>query len=187
MIKINTREDFLIELDEYLPRQCKCVEIGVLYGDFSELILKIIIPECLVLIDPYLISESKYSNDINSLTTAYSTEQDYQNVLHRFRNEIASEQVIINRKYSYEAVDYFADGSLDFVYIDGSHLYLDVKRDLNDWLPKLGKDGLMSGHDNTPNYKLEVGLAVDDFCKEHNFQMIIFNENGGDWALKRKQ
>lgn len=37
----------------------------------------------------------------------------------------------------------------DFVFIDGSHEYLDVKRDINYWKPKMKSGGLLSGHDSS--------------------------------------
>jgi len=44
----------------------------------------------------------------------------------------------------------------------------------------------MCGHDYTDAYGFGVVKAVDEFCKEHDFEMIILNNNGFDWALKHK-
>jgi predicted O-methyltransferase YrrM len=52
----------------------------------------------------------------------------------------------------------FEDNYFDFVYVDGSHLYLDVKKDIEKWLPKVKKGGLLGGHD----YMYEVKTAVDE-------------------------
>ena len=43
----------------------------------------------------------------------------------------------------------------------------------------------MCGHDYTGNYSDHVIKAVDEFMVEHNFEMIILNENGGDFALRK--
>ena len=41
----------------------------------------------------------------------------------------------------------FKDKSLDFVFLDGSHEYEDVKLDIQNWLPKIKPGGILAGHD----------------------------------------
>jgi predicted O-methyltransferase YrrM len=48
---------------------------------------------------------------------------------------------------SFEAVSKIADGELDFVYIDGSHRYAEVKEDIEMYWPKVKVGGLVGGHD----------------------------------------
>ena len=53
----------------------------------------------------------------------------------------------IIRKTSMEAVEDFADESLDFVYIDANHLLRYVVEDICEWSKKVRRDGIISGHD----------------------------------------
>ena len=46
-----------------------------------------------------------------------------------------------------EALQRFEDGSVDLLHIDGSHQYESVKKDFENWLPKLKKGGLILIHD----------------------------------------
>lgn len=74
------------------------------------------------------------------------------------------------RKTSMEAVDDFADESIDFVYIDGHHGLKYVIEDMWEWSKKVRKGGVISGHDymaskNPPRdpYTCHVKYAVDAF------------------------
>ena len=51
------------------------------------------------------------------------------------------------RMTSMEAVRKFEDESIDFVFIDGSHEYADIKDDIMNWLPKVKHGGVLAGHD----------------------------------------
>lgn len=61
--------------------------------------------------------------------------------------------------FSLKVVNRFADNSLDFVYIDGNHEFLQVTQDISAWEKKVRKGGILAGHD----YKRVKG----DFGKDH--------------------
>ena len=72
--------------------------------------------------------------------------------------------------------DFVADKSLDFFFIDASHTYKNVKKDLIAWIPKLKDNGWMLGHDiNYPSVEAAVR------------EIIGFYEVGPDnvWLAKR--
>lgn len=179
---VDSREEFLKELCKYLPNYNIGVEIGVLNGDFSFQILNTINIKKLYLIDPYLIGEEKYAGGLN---TSYSTELDYINLLNRFNDQISNGTIIVDRRFSFDAVNDYPDNIFDFVYIDASHLYKDVLKDLNDWMPKLKNGGLMCGHDYTITQDFGVIKAVDEFMEQHFFEMILYNNIRGDFALRK--
>lgn len=64
---------------------------------------------------------------------------------------------------SREAAARCNDGSLDFVYIDGDHLYESVVADIRAWLPKIRPGGFIGGHDYfSPGHVKSVVMAVND-------------------------
>lgn len=76
---------------------------------------------------------------------------------------------------SLEAVELFADGNFDFVYIDGIHQYEAVKEDIRAWLPKTNK--WIGGHDYQKRFQGTID-AVNEFRKPDK----IFNDTS--WVIK---
>lgn len=172
---VHSRQEFLDSLD---LKDKYCAEIGVFRGDFSKMILEKD-PLYLYLIDPWTVNEIKYKN---GLPTAYSSNEDWLFVKREFRNDY---RVVLLRDYSYNAVKTINDDYFDFIYIDASHLKKDVQEDLDKWWHKMKDDGVIAGHDYGNEEFPRVKDAVDWFCDKYYFRMFLFNENGGDYALKR--
>ena len=74
---------------------------------------------------------------------------------------------------SLEAVEKFEDKSLDFVFIDASHEYEDVKKDIISWLPKVKEGGIIAGHDyylNGTDFFPGVKQAVNETLKSNELE-----------------
>jgi hypothetical protein len=82
------------------------------------------------------------------------------------------------RGFSYNIVSQYEDDSIDFLFIDGAHDYESVKKDLNDWYPKVKKNGIIAGHDYFFN---GVKNAVNEFFGIEN----VVSE-GTSWVVDKK-
>ena len=109
------------------------VELGVLYGETSERFCQSNPKIHVYGIDP-LIPDSMNPKLIGDYTKINVIEHKYGNF-----NFI--------RKYSYNVVKTFSP-KFDYLFIDASHVYEDVKRDFEDWFALLQPGGIVSLHDS---------------------------------------
>jgi MMP 1-O-methyltransferase len=71
----------------------------------------------------------------------------YESFLANVRRAGVEAHVRPIRSLSHEARKGFAAGSVDMLFVDGSHLYEDVLRDIDDWTPALADVATVGFHD----------------------------------------
>jgi hypothetical protein len=161
-----------------MPKQSVCAEIGVHLGDFSEKILRVVEPKKLHLIDPW-----KYETETTYKTSLYgghkggdqqNMDRRYEQVVARFRTQLDQGRVVFHRAYSSDAAPDFADGELDWVYIDGNHLYEFVKKDLELYGPKVKPGGFITGDDYDYSGWWQGGVkrAVDELVASGAVKLV---------------
>ena len=134
-------------------------EIGVGHGLNAKTMLKLLPIEKLYLVDPYNSDDETY-NEVRKYLAKYGN------------------KITFIRKTSEKAVDDIPN-QLDFVYIDGSHNYEAVKRDIELFYNKLKKGGVIGGHDFWAN---EIGVckAVLEFAENNKLKL---NGKLTDWWI----
>jgi len=176
------RRDFLLHL---MPKNATCVEVGVFDGLLSERILALTSPHQLHLVDPWYTKPdgSLFDGPAQQFDSAKqasdSLEGQYQSVVRLLSNEIGSGQVQIHRMLSHEAAPLFADAHFDWAYVDASHYYDDVKRDLLAWFPKVKSGGFITGDDYDRQGFWDHGVtrAVDEFVKQNAVDVVAFRNH----------
>ena len=161
------RRRFVLDL---LPSGSVGAEIGVHRGDFSQVILDVVAPAQLHLIDPWHHEPSPTYEKAWYGGQAEQGQQEmderHAGVLARFEAAIGAGRVIVHRGPSAEMLGALPGGSLDWVYIDGNHLYEFVSQDLALSLRKVRPGGLITGDDYAEGGWWEGGVkrAVDEFA-----------------------
>lgn len=140
----------------------KGLEIGCAEGTTTEFLLKELPQLTLWSIDPYENYIDWNGNNLDKLN------EKFINTMNRLKPYADRFRLI--RKYSDNAIGDFEDGFLDFVFIDGLHTYDQVKKDCENFYPKVKSGGLFSGHDFN-NIK-EVQNAVKEFAIKQGLKTI---------------
>ncbi|MCU0901608.1 MAG: class I SAM-dependent methyltransferase [Cypionkella sp.] len=152
--EISKRDRVRGRLLKLLPKNAVVAEIGVWEGDFSQRILEICEPKELHLIDPWLYLPEFTNAGFGKKKNEHLMEVRYQNVVARFKDD---PRVKIHRATSDVALGAMADGSLDWVYIDGNHNEPFIGNDLALCLRKVKPQGIISGDDY--NWQAEASGA----------------------------
>lgn len=175
---VANRSDFLKKFVAE-SKHWKMAELGVAFGNFSAKILQICNPEKLYLIDPWEAGE-------------YG--EGYSIVKKKFEQEITDGVVEIRKGYSTDCLKDFADGELDWVYIDTVHTdYELTKKELELCSAKVAVNGYICGHDYA-KYDVYCGKeyciydAVNEFASKFGYEFIwmTLEEHGlNSFCLKK--
>ncbi|MBE3094964.1 MAG: class I SAM-dependent methyltransferase [Actinobacteria bacterium] len=162
-----------MESEYYIPSiPLTGIEIGVNDGENAKSILESINIRKLYLIDPY----SPYTEDgkLMDYTDIEKVMKKTISPYHKFTKFI--------KDTSENAAIKIPDNSVDFIYIDGNHSYEYVKKDIELYYPKLKSNGIMGGHDFTPE-TYGVAKAVIEFVEKNNITSLMAKKhsNQRDW------
>lgn len=155
----------------------KGVEIGTCWGRYARLIAQKNPDTHIYTIDPYkTMYEDEWTHRIGN--------KDLEKVRNKARKVLAPyKNCKMIRKSSMKALDYFDNGTLDFVYIDGSHHFDYVMSDIIFWGQKVKTGGIISGH----NYNIvDVKDAIETYCKAHFVKVLnITKEKSHSWWIEK--
>ena len=131
-------------------------ELGVALGSHSLQIYNNCKPNKLFLIDSWTPLNKNYRIPEKYYKNQETCDKEYNIVYTKVKN---LNNINIIRKTTTEAAADFEDEYFDWIYIDAGHWYENVMDDLNNWYPKVKKDGIICGHDwdkKMSSGKLEV-------------------------------
>lgn len=129
-------------------------EIGVRAGAYSKIICSKVKDVKYFCIDPW----TKHNSITDEQQTIY---------LSHAKETLKDFNVTFMKMKSLDALQHFEDGSLDFVFIDGDHLFDFVMMDIIQWSRKVKRHGLVAVHDYCNCYRCGIIKAVDAYVYCH--------------------
>lgn len=180
--EIEHRRDFSLLCN--WRRLYRAIEIGTDKAEFALEFLEKWIGHTLLCIDPYEPYEEM----------PWNRDGDYHTAIQRLSAHGARVKLIREKspdvlslmapiKYgAYRAFD------IDFVYIDGSHLYERTKADIEAWWERLTPIGMLAGHDFDDEHD-GVKRAVTEFAEANGLRVQITHETDSppSWYIYRNE
>lgn len=162
-----------IEGIKLLPRGARCVEVGTQTGAFARQILDIAAPSELHLID---LVWSTFDRSIFS-------QAELSGTLH------------LHEGYSDAMLTALPDNYFDWIYIDASHAYENVSKDIAISATKLRSTGFIVCNDYTtwsPGEVENYGVmyALNEFCEREDWEFVYFalqGEGFHDVCVRKRQ
>ncbi len=143
-------------------------EVGVERGIYSEVLLKNNPGMKLFSIDAWEVYDT-YRDHM---------EQKEMDEIHRSAVErLAPYNCTVIKGFSVEQAELFEDESLDFVYLDGNHEFVEVVKDIAAWEKKVKVGGIISGHDyikrKTNAYLMHVPYALHGYVDAYQIKPLF--------------
>jgi len=173
-------------------REINVIEIGARYGDSSEVIMKNLNVSNYYIIDPY---ESYEEYSIDGFNEVLKKNKNiFENTKKKLNNMFSRVNITFYKNYSNDKniINNFENESIDLIFIDGNHEYSYVLSDLENYYPKLKKNGIICGDDffmrhyeNDFKRSLPLGEypvkmvyeAVTEFKKKYNLKLLTFGNH----------
>lgn len=164
----NTTKGLYDLITKYITDKSVIVELGSFSGISSELFA--LHCKTIYCVDPWLpyweIKDSEKMND---------AELKFDSMMKNYNN------IIKYKLSSTQANSKFKDNSVDLIYIDSDHSSENVEKEIISWLPKIKKNGYMSGHDiNLPTVFNVVTTYFDPTYLE------LFNDSSWIVSVTKK-
>lgn len=129
------------------------IEIGSFAGDSTEIFCQWF--GNVIAIDPWI-------SNIGDMTNKCNMDLIYEKFIARMAKY---PNLKIFKNFSYEIHHLFKDNTFDFVYVDGSHQYFNVSKDILMYRHKVKKGGYFGGHDFRTKFKGVVRAVKESFGK----------------------
>lgn len=182
-----TRQGLMDRIKQHLGQIETAIEIGTWRGDFASIMCSKLQPQKFYAIDPYMLYEGYTDRpDQNEFANQRNLDMLAERAAHRVGTMLPEGRSELLREMSVNAIQRFADNSLDVVYVDADHKYEPVLADIRAWYAKVKPGGILCGDDYIEGSHIEkfgVIEAVKDFAVENNLKFAVTGGPNPSWVF----
>jgi len=157
-------------------------EIGVCDGVFTEFLLNNKNDLTMYSIDPYVFYEPYYHTGERQHSSENQSFFDTQYIATKEKLSVFGDRSNLMRTTSKKAADTFSNFSLDFVFIDGNHLYNYVKEDILSYFLKIKAGGILAGHDYNKNSEEHLNNTCKVVDSLFTKDVLYFGDDSTWWV-----
>lgn len=167
---------------QFVTKICKNIHDGIVVelGFFAGRCTAVMAPICKANNNKYHavdLCEDATANPRDPATKA----QQSRNIRQVFDNNMKNLQLLdcinVHKMDSAASAQMFDDESVDFCFVDASHVAEDVQRDIEAWWPKIKLGGTLGGHDYSWG---SVKSVTNAFAKAHGLNLVV---DGNCWKI----
>jgi hypothetical protein len=169
---------------DLLPKRGVGAEIGVYKGRFSTVLLRASEAERLHLVDAWYLLTPEWHWGVGDRSTVNALRR----ILRRFRTEIEAGRVEVHVGNDLDVLRLMPDHSLDWAYIDSSHVYEHTVAELALLDRKVRPGGVIAGDDWRPDPDHPhhgVHRAVTEFLGANDYELRYADAGNRQWAIAR--
>lgn len=182
-----TRQSLLDKIKSHLGEINTAIEIGTWRGDFANLMCSKLQPNKFYAVDPFALYEGYTDKpDVNEFGNQKNLDALAARVAERVSKMLPDGRSVLLRDMSCNAVNQFADNTVDVVYVDADHKYEPVLADIRAWYAKVKPGGILCGDDYIEGSHIEkfgVIQAVKDFAVENNLAFAVTSGPNPSWVF----
>jgi predicted O-methyltransferase YrrM len=154
------------DVNKHFERPIEMIEVGSYIGESTLMFEKAMELTRLHCVDMWGITNKYGQNEIEQAEQVFDMLTNKSTLIKKHKTHSRNERLK-------------SIGKVDFVYIDASHEYKDVKADIEFYLPFIKEGGIIAGHDFSEKFKGVQNAVVECFPKS---EITIYEDTS--WLIK---